>query len=192
MSTLRLITAALAVIAATGCTTETQVRVGKNCITCFKNPITGEPIGDHGAGTTAERQARIDASQSDPRYAISDTYEIDTELDEDVDVLFVRFKRAWDMKSPGDIRAEKGSLQADLALKQDSRYQWDVIPGVSYRIKTHLGCPSQYIFYDMTLEKAGANKTFVNIKYHAQGNVANPPALMSRYIDEVDIDGLSI
>ena len=192
MTTSRLIATSITLFTLAACTTDTQVRVGERCVTCFNNPITGEPIGEHDAGTTAERQVRIQTHRPDPRYAISDTYEIDTVVTENVDVLFVRFKRAWNMKSPEDIRAERGGLQADLLLNQDNRYQWDVMPGVSYRIKTHLGGPSDYLFYDLSLEKAGVDKTFVNIRYHTQGSVANPTALMSHYLNEVDIAGLSI
>lgn len=110
------------------------------CLTCVNNPITGKPLNHDGTapGSTVESQqvdAEVDESSLDdfkPK-STSNEQKIAFSVPVDVDLAFVKIKRAYGYYTEQEIRQEWGNLTS-MKLKT-FEYAYDATPSVYYHMR---------------------------------------------------------
>ena len=94
----------------------------------------------------------------------------DKTVNMDVDVAYVRFKRAFDYKTRQEKLIEAGldpNCTDDLMCRFDQGFKHIVQPGISYKMSDQVHLDTGYYLGWLTieLEKAGKNKTIIFVQY---------------------------
>ncbi len=102
----------------------------------------------------------------------------------DVDVAYVRYKRAFGYMTRNEIIRSRGHDPADAAgwvSQMDNGYRHIVEPGVRYHMKEAVDLDTGYYlgFLSLELEKAGKNKTRVYVNYCEGGTDGFDPKYSS-------------
>lgn len=159
-----------------GCAVRDHMYVDGVCVSCFNNPLTGEPINYDPNETpqmSAEARDRIerrDGVMSPERQALlasqSSTFEFTSSFD--VDLVYARLRTEFRMRSPASF---DGGFNDSLA-KRDVAYYHETTPGTFYNISdysrhTMNGVEYRIVFRAM-LMREGAG-TLVRIQYSPSG-----------------------
>ena len=88
----------------------------------------------------------------------------------DVDLAYVKFKRAFDYKTRSEKLIEAGldpNCTDDLMCRFDQGFKHYTQPGISYKMNDQVHLDSGYYlgWLSIELEKAGSQKTMVFVKY---------------------------
>ncbi len=102
----------------------------------------------------------------------------------DVDVAYVRYKRAFGFMTKNEIIRSRGVDPADAAgwvSQMDNGYRHIVEPGVHYLMKEEVDLDTGYYigWLSLELEKAGKNKTRVYVNYCVGGITGFEPKYSS-------------
>lgn len=110
------------------------------CLTCFNNPLTGEPLNHDGQSNeiSGKSEAVAPTQETQQTSTTSKTqkaesyvmHEVKYNTDTNVDVAFIILKDEFQFRSAEEVKKEMGSY-ADFKLRS-SDYEWKVMPGVSY------------------------------------------------------------
>ena len=111
----------------------------------------------------------------------------DRTINMNVDLAYVRFKRAFDYKTRQEKLIEAGldpNCTDDLMCRFDQGFKHTVQPGISYKMSDQVHLDSGYYLGWLTieLEKAGANKTIIFVNYCNGGS----EGFENKYIKVID------
>ena len=191
-----------------GCavTTDEHLYVNGDCMTCFNNPLTGEPINyeqkevvsqqtdaskqkvavEHECGPNWYDQIRDPRDQrwcgglTLPGGSFSDVINYEEVVNVAVDLAYARAKRHLDFKAPYD--PENPQYNSNTS-------KWDGIAGTYYGIKAIYGGPGSnllwYSRYDLQLEKVDSNNTKVKLEYRIYGQDSKPKGFHTRVLNNI-------
>lgn len=154
---------------ASGCAGKHVYNSEGGCITCFNNPISGEPINHDGAANVhrAEKAAQAEQSTSTKnsknKPQFHKEFKVSFSVPVNVDVAFIKIKRDFNFYSDQEIKQEWGNLAETKFKSKD--YKWEAIPGVYYRARSLREHESDQMVIDITVEKNAADKSVVSITY---------------------------
>jgi hypothetical protein len=126
------------VVALSGCATTDHIYNAEGqCLTCFNNPLTGEPMNHDGSNNkhmeVAKEQPAAQRVESEAPAQASQSYnmhEVRFNSGINVDVAFIALKEEFQFRSAEEVKKEMGTF-ADFKLRS-SDYEWKIIPQVSY------------------------------------------------------------
>ena len=159
-----------------GCAARDHMYVDGVCVTCFNNPLTGEPINydpEENPQMTAEARDRIerrDGVMSPERQALlasqSGTFEFVSPMD--VDLVYARLRNEFNMRSPASF---DGGFNDSLA-QRDMAYHHETTPGTFYNISdysrhTMNGVEYRIVFRAILMREGSG--TLVRIQYSPSG-----------------------
>lgn len=174
--------ALLLTVLITACAADGNHRYSSNgvCLTCWNNPLTGEPINHDGTHTGYEnRPAKLEGQAMTAVDAEGNTEQLTrnkASINEDVgkrqfqiianldvDVAYLRLKKAFNYYTDQEIRQEWGKM-ADAKM-QTFAYAYSATPSVYYHMRAHREHASNMAIIDSEIEKLSANQCKVTVTY---------------------------
>lgn len=156
----------------TGCASNQHVYSSDGkCLTCWNNPVTGNPINHEGntnqektaqesqvAQTTTSETTVVNISVNKPtEHKIAFTVPVN------VDLAFLKIKKEFNYQTEQEIRQEWGSM-ADAKM-QTFAYAYDATPSVYYHMRAHRNHDGVMAIIDSQIEKQSDKKSSITITY---------------------------
>ena len=153
-----------------GCSGQDHYYSSGVCVTCFNNPITGEP-GNYDPNETPQKvAANAQGEVVDASSLGSQSGSIDIETPVDVDTAYARIKPAMGFRSTDDF--EKGNTMSDWRMG-DAAWKHQTTPGVFYDLgdygRATVGGVQYSIVQRVQIQKSGAGS-----RIHYSWAPANP------------------
>ncbi|REC93343.1 hypothetical protein [Kushneria indalinina] len=143
-------------IALSGCAGQ-QYYHGDTCVTCFDNPVTGEPLNYDPEETPQKVATNAQGESVDSRNIGSQSGSIDISSNVDVDTAYARIKSSMGFRAPNDF--EEGNTMSDWQ-KGDSAWKHQVTPGAHYDLGDYgrqtVGGKQYHLVQRVQIEKSGA------------------------------------
>lgn len=140
-----------------GCAGQDHYYSNGVCVTCFNNPITGEPLNYDPSKTPQQVAANAEGKTVDVKSLGGQRGSIDIESTVDVDTAYARIKPAMGFRSPGDF--EVGNTMSEWQMG-DSAWKHDVTPGAYYNLGDYgrqtVGGTQYSILQRVQIQKDGA------------------------------------
>jgi len=162
-----------------GCATNEHTYANGDCITCWNNPLTGEPINHNGKSDLHQEPAdkvlgnqlstRTDKNKNS-RYPKKYVVSFDAPIN--VDVAYIKLKQEFSYQSEQEIRQEWGNMAG--AKMQTFAYAYDATPNVYYRMRANRKHRGIFVIIDSLVEKKSANSSKVTITYWLNKHSVNP------------------
>jgi len=168
-------------VGATSCATNEHTYANGDCVTCWNNPFTGEPINHNGdsdlkkaepetlgnqTSTTEEKYKKRKSDDSPKKYVVSFSAPVD------VDVAYIKIKREFNYYSEQEIKQEWGSMAG--AKMQTWAYSYSATPSVYYHMRADRKHRGIYVVIDSQIEKQSSNRSKITITYWIKKNSVNP------------------
>ena len=175
--------------------------VNGKCITCFNNPLTGQPL-NYEPASEPESQAKEDpkpsingCSKNDKSYhprdsrwcsnlylsgaSFSEEITYQELLSVPVDLAYIRAKRHLKFKDPDD----------KLNSRYNESYEWDGIAGTYYGVKGRFGGPLMkklyFIDYDLQIEKINDARSKIQINYRVYSRGVDPNEFRKELVNKM-------
>lgn len=120
---------AAGMVALAGCAAQDHYYSNGVCVTCFDNPVTGEPLNYDPSETPEKVATNAEGETVDAKNLGSQSGSVDIDSRVDVDTAYARVKSAMGFRSPGDF--EKGNTMSDWQMN-DSAWKHQTTPGAYY------------------------------------------------------------
>lgn len=178
MKTKHTLVVLLLTIGTVGCATNDHTYVNDKCITCWNNPLTGEPINHDGKSDTAQTSIATPGNQTSTsadkkkvddnpkKHSISFTAPIN------VDIAFIKLKKEFNYYSEQEIRQEWGNMAT--AKMQTFAYAYNATPSVYYQMRANRKHHGIFVIIDTQIEKQTDTKSKITISYWIKKNSVNP------------------
>lgn len=172
-------TLALAVIVS-GCASNQHVYSSDGkCLTCWNNPITGNPINHDGQANREQpaEQTQVTESTNTQTTVINTTTNKPTEhkvaftVPVNVDVAFLKVKKEFNYYTDQEIRQEWGSM-ADAKM-QTFAYAYDATPSVYYHMRADRNHDGIQAIIDSQIEKQSDKESKITITYWLRDKSVN-------------------
>lgn len=140
-----------------GCAGQDHYYSNGVCVTCFNNPVTGEPINYDPNETPQKVAVSAQSETVGARSLGSQSGSVDIETSVDVDTAYARIKPAMGFRSPDDF--EKGNTMSDWQMG-DSAWKHQATPGAYYDLGDYgrqtIGGTQYHIVQRVQIQKNGA------------------------------------
>lgn len=140
------------------------------CLTCWNNPITGEPINHEGKANQDKPAQEAQATRSTTtQTTIANSNHKPTEhklafsVPINVDVAFLKIKKEFNYYTEQEIRQEWGSMAE--AKMQTFAYAYDATPNVYYHMRADRNHDGTLAIIDSYIEKQSDKETKITITY---------------------------
>jgi len=161
----------------TGCASGQHVYTSDGmCLTCWNNPLTGEPINHDGTEnlSRADREAlaqetaaanapETNTSATTASNKMTNEYQVAFSVPVNVDVAFLKIKREFNYYTEQEIRQEWGSM-AEMKM-QTFAFAYDATPSVYYRMRAGREQNGVRVVIDSQIEKQSENQSQITITY---------------------------
>ena len=162
----------------TGCSSNKHIYNSEGkCITCWNNPVTGEPINHDGnanqeqaANEQADNPSQNEASPVNQNSPIE--HEIAFSVPVDVDIAYLKIKKEFNYFSEQEIRQEWGSMAS--AKMQTFAFAYEATPSVFYHMRADRQHDGVQVIIDNKLEKLSAQKSKITITYWLKDKNIDP------------------
>lgn len=147
------------------------------CITCWNNPVTGEPINHDGSAheqpSSEQQDSQVTAASSQTE--VKDKFlehKVSFNVPVNVDKAFIRIKKEFGYHSEQEIRQEWGSL---ASTKMGTfAYAYDATPSVYYHMRAARGHDGMHFVIDNQIEKEAEKESKITVTFWLRDTVANP------------------
>ena len=156
----------------TACSQHMYSASGK-CITCWNNPVTGKPINHDGKDNT-ETENVSPSANNDTVEATKQVQEhkISFPFSANVDIAYLKIKKALAYQSDQEIRQEWGSMAS--AKMETFAYHYEATPGVYYKMRADRKHNNVQAIIDTQIEKASAKSSQITMTYWLRDDSVNP------------------
>lgn len=150
----------------TGCGTLDHIKTtdGK-CLSCWNNPVTGEPINHDGSTNKAQKPevAAGDTTSHQVKQIKYIEYKLEFSVPVNVDLAFLKIKKEFNYYTEQEIRQDWGSL-ASTKLQTNS-FAYDAVPSISYHMKGHRQHDGQQLNIDSMIKKETGSTSKLSVTY---------------------------
>ena len=162
-----------------GCATNEHAYADGDCLTCWNNPFTGEPINHNGESDL--RQEPADDALGNQTGTSADNnkgdeypkkFTVSFSVPVNVDVAFIKLKKEFNYYSEQEIRQEWGTMAS--AKMQTFAYAYNATPSVYYKMRANRKHRGIFVIIDSQIEKQAETRSKVTISYWIQKNSVNP------------------
>ena len=153
-------------ITVTGCATNQHIYSGNGkCLTCWNNPITGEPINHEGQANQQKHAKQHQASEPGNKQTANKTTEhkVSFTVPVNVDIAFLKIKREFNYFTEQEIRQEWGSMAN--AKMQTFAYAYDATPSVYYHMRADRNHDGIQAVIDSQIEKKSEKESKITVTY---------------------------
>lgn len=149
---------AVGMLALAGCASQDHYYSNGVCVTCFDNPITGEPLNYDPSETPQKLATNAEGETVDAKGLGSQSGSVDIESPVDVDTAYARIKSTMGFRSPHDFESP-ASTTAKMQMG-DVAWKHDRTPGAYYDLGDYgrqtIGGERYSILQRVQIEKSGA------------------------------------
>ncbi|WP_444897096.1 hypothetical protein [Microbulbifer sp. SSSA005] len=149
------------------------------CLTCWNNPVTGDPINHD--GNTRQQQAaqesQMEQTSTTDKTAVNTSankptnHKIAFTVPVNVDVVFMKIKREFEYQSTSEIQQEFGSLAS--TKMQNFEYHYDIMPSMYYHMRDTRMHNGVITVIDFRVEKVADKESSIEITYWPQAKSVN-------------------
>lgn len=151
-----------------GCATDKHFYTSDGkCLTCWNNPVTGEPINHDGSANevTKETAQETDVeklrTESEVKNPVGHTVSFTVPVN--VDLSFLKIKKEYNYYTEQETRQEWGSMAN--AKMQTFAYSYDAMPSVYYQMRAARNHGNDRVVIEHKIEKVDSNKTDITLTY---------------------------
>jgi len=159
--------------AAAGCTTNKHFYTADGqCITCWNNPLTGEPLNHSG---TAEKKKTVSQtkgvtdqtkeSSQHSRRTPKEGYQVEFSVPVNVNLAFVRLKKEFNYYTEQEIRSEYGSQSMANAKIQTFSYAYDAVPSTYYHMRSYRKHDGYLMTIDSMITLQNSQESLITVTY---------------------------
>ena len=157
-----------------GCASNQHVYTEKGgCLTCWNNPITGEPINHDGkANQKTTSQQTSTGSQYNRNVVKPQKHQIKFKVPVNVDMAFIKIKREFQYQTEQEIRQEWGKKLA-RAKMQTFAWAYDATPSVYYHMRAARNHNGTHLIIDSQIEKRTDKESQIIMTYWLKDSSIN-------------------
>lgn len=189
---LMLLSALLLTLSGCGGTLDHIKTTDGKCLTCWNNPITGEPINHDGTSNTDQKPKGTsdDSTSSQVKRVQYTERKMEFSVPVNVDLAFVKVKKEFEYQTEQEIRQEWGSL-ASTKLQTNS-FAYDAVPSAYYHMKARRQHDNQHLNIDSVIEKETESTSKLIVTYWLKNPVridakAFERSLKKRYLKALNL-----
>lgn len=171
-----------------GCATNKHMYTADGkCITCWNNPITGQPINyQEGEGentskaesTTGTQHATtstpVTQTASKKKESSYKEYKVSFSAPVNVDLAYIKIKREYNYYTDQETKQEYGRV-ASMKMQSFS-YKYSATPSVHYNMRAGRDHDGVRAVIDHEIEKRSNDSSFITITYWLKDGTTNPTA----------------
>ena len=160
-------------LALTGCGSIDHIRTtdGK-CLTCWNNPVTGEPINHDGSPSPQKKAGSVATTEDSKPHKgysmVEHSFVLKAPLN--VDIAYLRIKNEFNYYTEQMVRQEYGSMaETKLAM---SNFTYDAHPNLYYRLKSTIKHKKDSFVAETYIEKATNESATIKVTYWVRSELS--------------------
>lgn len=162
---MKLIFSALLSFFLMGCFSNPHVYTDKGgCLTCWNNPITGEPLNHDGKANKTTAQQTSGGTQYSRNNVAPQKHQIEFKVPVNVDLAFIKIKREFKYQTEQEIHQEWGK-KLSRAKMQTFSWAYDATPSVYYHMRAPRDHNGVYVIIDSQIEKRTDKESQIIMTY---------------------------
>jgi hypothetical protein len=158
------------VIIVSGCASNQHVySADGKCLTCWNNPVTGNPINHDGQanqGIAAQESQAVESTTNSPT-----EHKLALTVPVNVDMAFLKIKKEFNYYTDQEIQQEWGSM-AKVKM-QTFAYAYDATPSVYYHMRAACNHDGIRAIIDSQIEKQSDKESNITITYWLSNKSVN-------------------
>jgi len=170
----------------TGCSsTNHMYNADEKCITCWNNPLTGNPINHDGSSNQDAGNGHSASDNSQTVKSVSfDKHETMFSVSKNVDVAFLKIKKEFGFMSEEEVKQEMGSM-AGMKLQAED-YRWYAVPHVTYSMGSARTIDGHRMNIVIDVEKETDSKSKITVSYWPRDKKLNSETLGNTLVARIN------